>query len=80
MVSSEFILEFVCSFSLETSFICNCFALGTTEGSFPLQKKEITKIHRHECVSIVERIFGARLIVDGDLIIINFFALVTSSP
>ncbi|KAK6156941.1 hypothetical protein DH2020_011189 [Rehmannia glutinosa] len=45
------------------------------EGSFILQKKEITRRHRQECLSTVERIYGEDPIMDGDLIIINFFAL-----
>ncbi|KAK6156916.1 hypothetical protein DH2020_011164 [Rehmannia glutinosa] len=44
-------------------------------GSFILQKKEITRRHRQECLSTVERIYGEDPIMDGDLIIINFFAL-----
>ncbi|KAL6517694.1 hypothetical protein OROMI_033395 [Orobanche minor] len=48
---------------------------GYTEASFSLQKKEITKKHRHECLSVIERIYGESPIMDGDLIIINFFAL-----
>ncbi|KAI3445661.1 hypothetical protein Pfo_002326 [Paulownia fortunei] len=48
---------------------------GSTEVSFSLQKKEITRKHRQECLSIVERIYGEGPIMDGDLIIINFFAL-----
>ncbi|GFP93875.1 sterol 3-beta-glucosyltransferase ugt80b1 [Phtheirospermum japonicum] len=42
---------------------------------FSQQKKEITRKHRQECLSVVERIYGEGPIMDGDLIIINFFAL-----
>ncbi|KAK4401931.1 O-mycaminosyltylonolide 6-deoxyallosyltransferase [Sesamum angolense] len=48
---------------------------GSTGSSFSLQKKEITRKHRQESLSIVEGIYGGGPILDGDLIIINFFAL-----
>ncbi|KAH6756874.1 UDP-Glycosyltransferase superfamily protein [Perilla frutescens var. hirtella] len=48
---------------------------GSMDMSFSLQKKEITRKHRQECVSVVERIYGEDPVMDGDLIIINFFAL-----
>ncbi|KAL8520999.1 hypothetical protein ACS0TY_011518 [Phlomoides rotata] len=48
---------------------------GSGEGYFSLHKKEISRKHRQECLSIVERIYGEGQIIDGDLIIINFFAL-----
>ncbi|KAL0384544.1 UNVERIFIED_CONTAM: hypothetical protein Sradi_2848700 [Sesamum radiatum] len=48
---------------------------GSTGSSFSLQKKEIRRKHRQECLSIVEGIYGGGPILDGDLIIINFFAL-----
>ncbi|KAL3638156.1 hypothetical protein CASFOL_018026 [Castilleja foliolosa] len=55
------------------------FSLSDTGGSeeeyFSLQKKEITRKHRQECVSVFERIYGEGPITDGDLIIMNFFAL-----
>ncbi|XP_051146524.1 sterol 3-beta-glucosyltransferase UGT80B1 isoform X2 [Andrographis paniculata] len=47
----------------------------SAEGAFSLQKKEITRRHRQECFSIVERVYGEGSIMDGDLIVINFFAL-----
>ncbi|KAG8368757.1 hypothetical protein BUALT_Bualt15G0079100 [Buddleja alternifolia] len=50
-------------------------AAGSTELPFSLQKKEITRKHRQECLSTVERIYGEGPTIDGDLIIINFFAL-----
>ncbi|PIN12889.1 Sterol 3-beta-glucosyltransferase [Handroanthus impetiginosus] len=48
---------------------------GSTEVSFSLQKKEMTRKHRQECLSVIERIYGEGPVLDGDLIIINFFAL-----
>ncbi|EYU18543.1 hypothetical protein ABFS82_02G065700 [Erythranthe guttata] len=49
---------------------------GSREKSFfYLQKKEITRKHRHECLLVVEKIYGEGTIMDGDLIIINFFAM-----
>ncbi|KAI5661504.1 hypothetical protein M9H77_20827 [Catharanthus roseus] len=48
---------------------------GSPEGSFSLQKREITREHRQECVSIVERIFEDGLSIESDVIVINFFAL-----
>ncbi|KAL5070935.1 hypothetical protein RYX36_021822, partial [Vicia faba] len=43
--------------------------------SFLLQKNKITGDHRRECFSLIERIFGDDTSVDGDLIVINLFAL-----
>ncbi|XP_075476109.1 uncharacterized protein LOC142517648 isoform X11 [Primulina tabacum] len=48
---------------------------GSSKVSFSLQKNEIMIKHRQECVSIAEGIFGEDSNMDGDLIIINFFAL-----
>ncbi|GER24698.1 sterol 3-beta-glucosyltransferase, partial [Striga asiatica] len=48
---------------------------GSTEGSFSMQKHEITRKHRQECLLVVESIYGETPTIDGDLIIINFFAL-----
>ncbi|XP_073159145.1 sterol 3-beta-glucosyltransferase isoform X2 [Henckelia pumila] len=48
---------------------------GSSKVSFSLQKNEIMIKHRQECVSIAEGIFGEDPHMDGDLIIINFFAL-----
>ncbi|XP_057803871.1 sterol 3-beta-glucosyltransferase UGT80A2-like isoform X2 [Salvia miltiorrhiza] len=48
---------------------------GPVDTSFLLQKKEITRKHKQECVSVVERIYGEDPVMDGDLIVINFFAL-----
>ncbi|CAA0839037.1 UDP-Glycosyltransferase superfamily protein [Striga hermonthica] len=48
---------------------------GSTEGSFSMQKHEITRKHRKECLLVVESIYGETPTIDGDLIIINFFAL-----
>lgn len=51
---------------------------GSTEVAFSLQKKEIARKQREECFTIFERLYGEGPIMDGDLIIINFFALVIS--
>ncbi|CAL5184659.1 unnamed protein product [Lathyrus oleraceus] len=48
---------------------------GEAKSSFLLQKKKITRDHRRECFSLIERIFGDEPSLDGDLIVINFFAL-----
>ncbi|KAL1534283.1 sterol 3-beta-glucosyltransferase UGT80B1 isoform X1 [Salvia divinorum] len=48
---------------------------GSIDESFPRQKKEITRKHRQECVSVFERIYGEDPVMDGDLVFINFFAL-----
>ncbi|KZV20791.1 hypothetical protein F511_30433 [Dorcoceras hygrometricum] len=48
---------------------------GSSRVTFSLQKKEIMRKHRQECVSIAEGIFGEEANKDGDLIIINLFAL-----
>ncbi|XP_027331038.1 sterol 3-beta-glucosyltransferase isoform X2 [Abrus precatorius] len=48
---------------------------GIAESSFFLQKRKITIDHRRECYSLFERIFGDGPSLDGDLIVINFFAL-----
>ncbi|XP_070034387.1 uncharacterized protein [Nicotiana tomentosiformis] len=49
---------------------------GSTEVTFSAHKREITQNHRHECTLIFEDIFGDVPNVEGDLIAINFFALV----
>lgn len=46
--------------------------------SFSLQKSQITREHRQECFSIIERIFADGLSMKTDVIVINFFALVIS--
>ncbi|XP_020221678.1 sterol 3-beta-glucosyltransferase UGT80B1 isoform X3 [Cajanus cajan] len=48
---------------------------GKAESSFFLQKRKVTRDHRQECYSLIERIFGDGPSLDGDLIVINFFAL-----
>ncbi|XP_025622421.1 sterol 3-beta-glucosyltransferase UGT80A2 isoform X2 [Arachis hypogaea] len=48
---------------------------GKEDLSFSLQKKKITRDHRQECYSLIERIFGDGSALDGDVIVINFFAL-----
>ncbi|XP_028800943.1 sterol 3-beta-glucosyltransferase UGT80B1 isoform X2 [Neltuma alba] len=48
---------------------------GMSESSFALQKQVVTSDHRKECYSAVERIFGDGPCLEGDLIVINFFAL-----
>lgn len=53
------------------------FMTGPEDISFSLQKKEITRKHRQECISAVEGILGEDPVISGDLIFINFFALVT---
>lgn len=49
---------------------------GKAESSFFLQKKKVTRDLRQECYALIERIFGDGPGLDGDLIVINFFALV----
>ncbi|XP_015943682.1 sterol 3-beta-glucosyltransferase UGT80B1 isoform X1 [Arachis duranensis] len=48
---------------------------GKEDLSFSLQKKKITRDHQQECYSLIERIFGDGSALDGDIIVINFFAL-----
>lgn len=48
---------------------------GKAESSFFLQKKKVTRDLRQECYALIERIFGDGPGLDGDLIVINFFAL-----
>lgn len=43
--------------------------------SFLEEKKRLTKHHRQECVVIFEKIFGDVPSMEGDFVIINFFAL-----
>ncbi|KAG8646170.1 hypothetical protein MANES_10G131400v8 [Manihot esculenta] len=47
----------------------------TEESTFSLQKRIITREHRQECYSVVEGIFGNCPSMEGDFIVINFFAL-----
>lgn len=49
---------------------------GEAESSFFLKKMKITRDHRRECYSLIERIFGDGPSLDRDLIVINSFALV----
>lgn len=44
--------------------------------SFSMRKKTTQMQHRQKCLSTIERIFGDGPTVEGDLIVINFFALV----
>ncbi|GMN58883.1 hypothetical protein TIFTF001_027975 [Ficus carica] len=48
---------------------------GSSGLSFSLQKKELIRDHRQECYSILEKIFGQGPSLEGDFIVINFFAL-----
>ncbi|EOX97367.1 UDP-Glycosyltransferase superfamily protein, putative [Theobroma cacao] len=48
---------------------------GSSGIEFSEQKRIITKEHRRECYSAVERIFGDGPSLEGDFIGINFFAL-----
>uniref|UniRef100_A0A803MIH7 Erythromycin biosynthesis protein CIII-like C-terminal domain-containing protein n=1 Tax=Chenopodium quinoa TaxID=63459 RepID=A0A803MIH7_CHEQI len=43
--------------------------------SFSIHKRTVTWEHRQECLSIMERIFGDGPSLDGDFVLINFFAL-----
>ncbi|KAL2897541.1 Sterol 3-beta-glucosyltransferase [Bienertia sinuspersici] len=43
--------------------------------SFSMQKRMITKEHKRECLSIMERVFGDGPSLVGDFLLINFFAL-----
>lgn len=48
---------------------------GSVELPLSLQKRLFFGEHRQECFSIVETIFGSGPSMEGDLIVINFFAL-----
>ncbi|XP_048135563.1 sterol 3-beta-glucosyltransferase isoform X2 [Rhodamnia argentea] len=48
---------------------------GSLQPPFSLQKRNITNVHRQECLSAVESIFGLEEVIAGDFILINFFAL-----
>ncbi|KAF3435186.1 hypothetical protein FNV43_RR22273 [Rhamnella rubrinervis] len=48
---------------------------GSSELSFSLQKRMLTRDCRQECYSIMEMIFGCGPSMEGDFIAINFFAL-----
>ncbi|XP_024173767.1 sterol 3-beta-glucosyltransferase UGT80B1 isoform X3 [Rosa chinensis] len=48
---------------------------GSVELPLSLQKKLFSGEHRKECLSVVETIFGSGPSMDGDFIVINFFAL-----
>ncbi|XP_065870785.1 sterol 3-beta-glucosyltransferase UGT80B1 isoform X2 [Euphorbia lathyris] len=45
------------------------------ESAFSHHKRIISRAHRRECHYVVEGIFGHRATVEGDFIVINFFAL-----
>ncbi|XP_071725618.1 sterol 3-beta-glucosyltransferase UGT80B1 isoform X2 [Rutidosis leptorrhynchoides] len=48
---------------------------GSANLSFNEEKRILTREHRQECVVIIESIFGDSPVMEGDLVIINFFAL-----
>ncbi|KAM7251669.1 hypothetical protein ACFE04_023552 [Oxalis oulophora] len=48
---------------------------GMVKSSFSHHKQMITTKHRQECYSAIEAIFGAEPCMEGDFILINFFAL-----
>ncbi|CAH9139456.1 unnamed protein product [Cuscuta epithymum] len=48
---------------------------GSMGDSFSKHKKELTRKHREECISIIEGIFGDGSSTHKDFIAINFFAL-----
>ncbi|XP_010261041.1 PREDICTED: sterol 3-beta-glucosyltransferase UGT80B1 isoform X2 [Nelumbo nucifera] len=50
-------------------------ASGSVESLFSMKKKLIAREHRQECLSIMEMVFGDDPKMDGDFILINFFAL-----
>lgn len=60
----------------EDLFLMGILISGKAESSFFLQKKKVAIAHRQECYALIERIFGDGPGLDGDLIVINFFALV----
>ncbi|KVI10997.1 UDP-glucuronosyl/UDP-glucosyltransferase [Cynara cardunculus var. scolymus] len=49
---------------------------GCVQSSFRQGKRKLTREHRLECVVVFEKIFGDVLCLEGDLVIINFFALI----
>ncbi|XP_040874206.1 sterol 3-beta-glucosyltransferase UGT80A2 isoform X2 [Glycine max] len=59
----------------EYIFLMGLLISGKAESSFFLQKKKVTRDLRQECYALIERIFGDGPGLDGDLIVINFFAL-----
>lgn len=61
-----------------TSLMDTFVLLGSAsmELSFLLHKKKLQREHRQECYSLVQRIFGRGPSLEGDFILINFFALV----
>ncbi|KAI3770330.1 hypothetical protein L6452_01458 [Arctium lappa] len=48
---------------------------GSVQFSFHQEKRKLTRGHRQECVVVFEKIFGDIPCLEGDLVIINFFAL-----
>ncbi|KAK3156339.1 hypothetical protein QOZ80_2AG0105910 [Eleusine coracana subsp. coracana] len=54
---------------------CDSLQANDDHESFKLRKKVIQSQHRKECLSSVEEIFGNEPSIDGDFIVINFFAL-----
>ncbi|KAK6945589.1 hypothetical protein RJ641_013133, partial [Dillenia turbinata] len=47
----------------------------TSESLFSMRKRNVTRAHRQECFSAIEKIFGHGPSMEGDFIVINFFAL-----
>ncbi|KAL8151831.1 hypothetical protein V2J09_021639 [Rumex salicifolius] len=48
---------------------------GSQDSSFTMQKKMMTREHRRECLSIMDKIFGDGPSSKSDFVVINFFAL-----
>ncbi|OEL29285.1 hypothetical protein BAE44_0009698 [Dichanthelium oligosanthes] len=55
---------------------CDSIQPNHEHESFLLRKKAIQMEHRKECLSFVEEVFGNDTSINGDFIVINFFALV----
>ncbi|KAJ6327751.1 hypothetical protein OIU78_014583 [Salix suchowensis] len=55
--------------------VCENYGSGSQELAFSQQKMIATRDHRQECYSAVEGIFGHDSTMEGDFILINFFAL-----
>ncbi|KAJ6348401.1 hypothetical protein OIU76_004799 [Salix suchowensis] len=55
--------------------VCENYGSGSQELAFSQQKMIATRDHRQECYSAAEGIFGHDSTMEGDFILINFFAL-----
>jgi hypothetical protein len=64
---------------IQLSFLDNSVGSTAEHESFSRRKETIQMEHREECLASVEEVFGNDPSIHSDFIMINFFALVSTS-